>query len=71
MPRKSSTEVEFDVQDPLADRVLTQEITFLAQPGRRITQNKIDYLERVQQNVTGLMAEAIGLEMLDVKSNRK
>ena len=70
MARKTKAEVEISVQDPLADRVLSQEITYLAQPGRRITQSKIDYMDKVQRTMTGLVAEGVGLEVIDVRSRR-
>ena len=71
MAQKRKIEVEFQVADPHADRVLTQEVTYLAKPGKNITEAKIATLDEVQRNVVGVVSKALGLEMLDVKSTRE
>ena len=71
MARKKSTDVEYEVLDPLKDRILEQRLTYLAQDGRPITARKIEYLERVQRTMTGLFSEAVGINLLDIESERR
>ena len=67
---KAKYVVEINPVAPLPDRLITQHIDYISQPGRHITTDKMNTMDTIMEGVAGLVGNALGLNVVNVNSER-